>query len=297
MHVTTLEGICIVSDRHTGIKSAIETILAIDDEDDDSLRPPNLYHWFCLHHVVSNFNERYHDKQLKNMIMRAGGVNQLQKFNTTMEAIRKLNPSTEKRLDDIPHEKWALAHDDGRWYRATTINLSECFNDVVKGARNLPITAMMEFIFFKLVKYFNNRHNNTRANLEEGQVHSKHAMDIFEKYTEKSLLHFVIEVTWEDGTFSIRIPMKPNSINRGNHIQIVKLLDRTCNSGKWQLYKIHCSHVIASCRTISLNAHQFIDPCYKLTEHLASYETKFYPIRISYIGKILIFQSCMLTLI
>ena len=75
MHVTTLEGICIIFDQHTGIKSAIEIILAIDDKDDDFLRPLNLYHRFCLRHVASNFNERYHDKQLKNMIMRAGDAN------------------------------------------------------------------------------------------------------------------------------------------------------------------------------------------------------------------------------
>ena len=76
-YVTTLEGICIIFDRHTRIMSAIDAILAIDDEDDDSLRPSNLYHWFCLRHVASNFNERYHDKQLKNVIMRVGGANQL----------------------------------------------------------------------------------------------------------------------------------------------------------------------------------------------------------------------------
>lgn len=78
--MTTLDEICIISDRHTGIMSAIDAILATDDEDDDSSRPPNLYHRFCIRHVASNFNERYHDKQLKNMIKKAGGVNQLRKF-------------------------------------------------------------------------------------------------------------------------------------------------------------------------------------------------------------------------
>ena len=57
-------------------------------------------------------------------------------------------------------------------------------------------------------------------------------MDIFEKYVEKSLLHIVTKVTWEDGTFSVRTVMNPNSINRGNHIQIVKLLDKTCSCEK-----------------------------------------------------------------
>jgi hypothetical protein len=127
------------------------------------------------------------------MIMRAGGANQLRKFNTIMKAIKKFNPSAGKRLDDIPREKWALTYDNGRRCGVTTINMVKCFNGVLKGACNLPIIAMMEFIFFKLVKYFNERRNNTRANLEKGQVYSKHAIDIFEKYVEKSLLYIVIK--------------------------------------------------------------------------------------------------------
>ena len=35
-----------------------------------------------------------------------------------------------------------------------TSNDAECFNSVLKGARNLPISAMVEFTFRRLVKYF-----------------------------------------------------------------------------------------------------------------------------------------------
>ena len=84
--------------------------------------------------------------------MRAGQHNQLRKFNATMDSIRHYNKDAAEILDNETEvEKWALAKDNGRYYGAMTTNLSECFNGVLKGARNLPITAMVEFIYFKLV--------------------------------------------------------------------------------------------------------------------------------------------------
>lgn len=51
-------------------------------------------------------------------------------------------------------EDWALAYDSGYRWGVLTSNDVECFNSVLKGARNLPISAMVEFTFRRLVKYF-----------------------------------------------------------------------------------------------------------------------------------------------
>ena len=78
------------------------------------------------------------------MIMRAGQHNQLRKFNATMESIKHYNKDAAEILDNKTDvEKWTLAKDDGRRYGTMTTNLFECFNGVLKGARNLPITAMV----------------------------------------------------------------------------------------------------------------------------------------------------------
>ena len=59
--------------------------------------------------------------------------------------------------------KWARAHDDGGWrYGDMTSNLVECFNNVLKGARALPVTAIVEYTFFKLNEYFQ-RHSEETA--------------------------------------------------------------------------------------------------------------------------------------
>ncbi|RVX03559.1 Serine/threonine-protein phosphatase 7 long form-like [Vitis vinifera] len=53
-----------------------------------------------------------------------------------------------------PFEKWALSHDGGRRYGIMTTNMLEIFNSVLKGARSLPITALVQLTFFRLNSYF-----------------------------------------------------------------------------------------------------------------------------------------------
>jgi hypothetical protein len=266
-HVTKNREICIISDRHKGIMNAMKW---------SKLQPLNAYHRFYIRHLVSNFNTRFHDKRLKNMIQRAGEHNQLRKFNATMDSIRQYNKDAAKILDEETDvDKWTLAKDGGRRYGAMTTNLFECFNGVLKGARNLPITAMVEFIYFKLVHYFNDRRVKTQAQLSSGQAFSTHAMEIFQKWSEKASLHHVIEFNREEGTFQIQTQPSLTSMNKGNHRHVVKLGDRTCSCGKWQAYHIPCSHVIAACASQHINVYQFIDPFYSLTEMLASYQPHF----------------------
>ena len=266
-HVTKGRELCIISDRHSGILSVVKS---------KKLHPLNAYHRFFLRHLASNFNQRFHDKQLKNMIMRAGQHNQLRKFNATMDSIRHYNKDIVEILDNETEvEKWTLAKDDGWHYGAITTNLSECFNVVLKGARNLPITAMVEFIYFKFVYYFNDRRIKTQAQLTYDQEFSKYVMDKFEKWSEKASLHHIIEFNRDEGTFQIQTQPSLTSMNKGNHRHEVKLANRTCSCGKWQACKIPCSHVIAACASQHINVYQFIDPFYNLTEMLACYQPQF----------------------
>ena len=64
-------------------------------------------------------------------------------------------------------EKWTQSHDGGKRYGAMTTNIFECFNGVLKGARGLPITAMVEFTWSKLVVYFYDRHKQITFDLLE----------------------------------------------------------------------------------------------------------------------------------
>ena len=98
---------------------------------------------------------------MENSGWRAASANQVRKFEATLELIRNVKSAAHRYLETENKEKWTLAHDGGHRYGAMTTNQSECFNGVLKGARSLPITAMVRFTFFKVNSYFDARRNLT----------------------------------------------------------------------------------------------------------------------------------------
>ena len=91
-------------------------------------------------------------------------------------------------------EKWALSFDKGYRYGAMTTKVFECFNGVLKGARNLPITTMVKYTLFKLNSYFDDRHNKSIAQLNSGQKWTKYALDIFMRNKAKAEHHWVMRL-------------------------------------------------------------------------------------------------------
>jgi len=119
------------------------------------------------------------------LVWKAASANQVRKFEATLELIRDVKPAAYTYLKAEDKQKWTLAHDEGRQYGVMTTNLSECFNGVLKGARSLPITAMVRFTFFKVNSYFNARCNLTLDQLEVGQEWCKYATNKFEKIKQR----------------------------------------------------------------------------------------------------------------
>ncbi|XP_057746253.1 uncharacterized protein LOC130965511 [Arachis stenosperma] len=70
-------------------------------------------------------------------------------------------------------QTYALAFDGGyRWSHMTT-NIVECINSVLKGARNLPINALVKTIFYKLNELFTRKRAEAKARINAGHVFSE----------------------------------------------------------------------------------------------------------------------------
>ena len=78
------------------------------------LQPPQALHRYCLRHVANNVNTKWKIPELKNLVWRATSVNQVIKFEATLELIRNVKPTAHKYLQAENKEKWTLAHDGGR---------------------------------------------------------------------------------------------------------------------------------------------------------------------------------------
>ena len=122
-------------------------------------------HRIWMRHLASNFMTRFKDKLLKNLVCRAAVVTTPRKMNRHMATIGRINPEALQWLEEIPLPLWALSHDGGRRYGIMTTNMSEVFNSVLKGARSLPITALVQLIFSPLNSYFVARREQDDARL------------------------------------------------------------------------------------------------------------------------------------
>ena len=178
------KDICIISDRHKGIQNAIANW---PRDDDGRLR---VVHRYCLQHVASNFNTHFQDATLKSLALKAGYATQEAKFELYMQLIKEAEIEafrkkrrTERQESEadssiMPYtylmkkdlDMWIQLHDGGYYYGAMITNVSECFNGVLKGARGLPIAAMVEFTWSKLVMYFHDRHKEITHDLSKGKV-------------------------------------------------------------------------------------------------------------------------------
>ena len=107
-----------------------------------------------MRHLASNFMTRFKDKLLKNFVCRAALASTERKFNKHMTTIWRINSEALQWLEAFPFQLWVFSHDRDRRYGIMTTNILEVFNSVLKGARSLPITALVQLTFFHLNSYF-----------------------------------------------------------------------------------------------------------------------------------------------
>ena len=114
-----------------------------------------------------------------------------------------------------------------------TTNLSKSFNGILKSARNLPITALVELTYYHCVAYFADRYTKTRAEVTVDELITAYAKNKFNKWEKKAPKHSVTVFNHEDGLFEVRTPINPNSTYRGNHRYEVNLRQSTYSCQKW----------------------------------------------------------------
>ncbi|XP_065615701.1 uncharacterized protein LOC136061628 [Quercus suber] len=283
------KDICIISDRHKGIQNAIANW---PRDDDGRVR---VVHRYCLRHVASNFNTHFQDATLKSLVLQAGYATQEAKFELYMqpikeaeiEALRKkqrterqesepdssIMPYTYLMKEDL--QMWTQLYDGGYRYGAMTTNVSECFNGVSKGARGLPIAAMVEFTHSKLVAYFHDRHKEITHDLSIAKVWSKYVLEIYKKNLQKSISHQIAAYNNQNSIYQVITAYNINSSGGGHHSHEVNLIARTCHCGKWQNRKIPCSHAIKALQHLGQDATTYIDPCYSLENAIRTYSHPF----------------------
>ncbi|KAL9660607.1 hypothetical protein QQ045_025424 [Rhodiola kirilowii] len=262
--VTQREGLFIISNRHTGILAAMRQ---------PQWSPPHAYHRVCVRHLQSNFMSKVKDFFLKEKLERVAYQRKELKFqdeyNELMDLMKDL-PEARKWLEDHDLQLWSQSFDVAgiRWGSMTT-NASECFNDILKGGRDLPISSLLMFTFRKTATYFVKRQQSPydgHGSLFPPKIRKKLAT-LRARADYNHILCYdkeraVYEVTTKDKL----------------HTWTVRMMEGTCSCGKWGLLHYPCSHAMAACKYERVDYSDYVAQEYTLDAYHATWQYNFNPL-------------------
>ncbi|XP_020262206.1 uncharacterized protein LOC109838151 [Asparagus officinalis] len=245
-------SITFISDRMKGIPRALQRHF-----------PPPHAHRYCLRHIRDNFKKKYGNAQVQDLLWQAGCATEKYVYEQIRERIkftsRAAHDWIETSLGPNNVDKWALCEDGGRRFCMMTTNASESFNGVLKGARGMPIQALVAKTFYRLNKFFVRRRElgeNMRSQLTP-KVDEMLAARIVQARSFQ-----VVRYSFNEWEVLEGITHRENRSYKVN-----MLVDHTCTCtcNVPQLQLIPCSHVVAACSDLQggarISHYEFVDAC------------------------------------
>ena len=261
--VTQRAGICVISDRHPGIMAAM-----VDPH--LGWATPFAYHRICMRHFASNFMTRFKDKILKNLVCRAALASTERKFKKHMNTIGRINSEALQWLEAVPFQLWALSHDGGRRYGLMTTNISEVFNSVLKGARSLPVTALVQLTFFRLNSYFVARREVGANRLASSEQFTPFVDAQIQGRVVKAGSMEIVLYDHVKGLFHVK--------SKSGRTHRVNLNEKTCTCVKTLIYGFPCSHIISACQHRCVDFRLFVEDYYTTKSYYGTWAPLFHPI-------------------
>ncbi|XP_050213209.1 uncharacterized protein LOC126664727 [Mercurialis annua] len=263
--------VAIISDRHAGILSVLN-------------RPEwaGVAHKFCIRHFCSNFQTKFRNKSLKKLAEKAGRAYQKKKYTHFMEIMKIKSPEGYAWLTNPAKrskEKWTRVYDKkGQRHNVMTTNYAESVNATLKNIKGLPITAMIEGIFDKLVDMFDKRWKTYESLIGSNVHYTPVCIQLLKKRGDKARFH--VSQTYDRTTMTCKVETRKNHTSgRGENTHTVNLQQKKCTCGKFQQFKLPCSHAMAVCAKEKLNPHDFVHWHYQTKFAVQCWNTPFKPLR------------------
>ncbi|KAL0302943.1 UNVERIFIED_CONTAM: hypothetical protein Sradi_6162400, partial [Sesamum radiatum] len=156
-----------------------------------------------------------------------------------------------------------------------TTNMSECINGVLKGARRLPLTAIVEITLARTVNYFVTRERRSHAMVANGQLWTDFAYKMFNQWHQKSIDHTVTKYNHRQQSASV-VTKRQSGFGLNTHV--VKITNRECSCGKWTQFGIPCSHAQKVCAAYNINAASMVKNYYDVQAYKNTYSKAFQPL-------------------
>ena len=146
----------------------------------------------------------------------------------------------------------------------------EVFNSVLKGARSLPITALVQLTFFLLNGYFIERKEQGANRLTSDEQYTP--------YVDAQIKARVVKAGSMEIVFYDHIQGRFHVKSRSGQTQRLNLHDQKCTCGKPLIYGFPCSHIITACQHRCVEYLLFVQDYYTTQSYYDTWANLFHPI-------------------
>ncbi|XP_074368385.1 uncharacterized protein LOC141708583 [Apium graveolens] len=154
-------------------------------------------------------------------------------------------------------------------------NHAGSWNNAILEVRKLPITSLVRALFGKLVDYFDARRVEITTQSLNGQVFTKFANMKLKRAISRASGHHV--KLFDRDTWLFQVTTTKDGLKGGNN-HTIRIHEQTCTCGKWQNYRISCSHVITCYAYVKMSHDTLVGDRYKLEIISKIYNSVFEPI-------------------
>ncbi|XP_077230123.1 uncharacterized protein LOC143863321 [Tasmannia lanceolata] len=243
--------ITIGSDRMKGLPRAVAEAL------------PGSYHFYCIHHLSANFHGKFKSEDLRKLFMNAAYSLREGAFKDAMESIKTMSKSAEKWISEIPKQNWASSYFEGCRYNVLTTNAAESFNALLKGARELPIAALVEQTRWKLSDFFQYRQ---KAGTNWTTRLTPNAEDWLAEQCILAGAYMAHQCGWT-----------VYEVKSKYHVDEVDLEKKTCTCRLFQTMGMPCSHAIAAMGLDQRDPYSYCGEWYHADTYRRTYDGAIYP--------------------
>ncbi|XP_016168251.1 uncharacterized protein LOC107610762 [Arachis ipaensis] len=253
-HVTPQEGVLVISDRHNGIKAALEA-------PENGWLPPRAFRAYCIRHVAANFSLSFKGKDARRMLVNAAYTKTETEFYYWFGIMRIENPTMCDLANRMEYDKWTQYEDSGRRFRHMTTNISECVNSMLKETRNLPVTSLVKSTYGRLAELF-----VVRGQTSEAQLGSGHEFC-------QALVKAIDRNIRDSRCFTITLYDRHQS----EYTVAETIPTRNFSLGSYRAIHYPCYHAIACCAHSRLNWASYVHEVYRMSELFNVYKHGFVP--------------------
>nr|XP_016465010.1 PREDICTED: uncharacterized protein LOC107787909 [Nicotiana tabacum] len=238
----------IVSYRHDAIWKATSIVY------------PEVPHCACMFHLWNSnkTNFRKSQKQIKEVYFALARAYTVEEFNRHMAELEAIDSRVKIYLMDIGYDKWSRAHSKANRTMTMTSNIAESVNAANKHARDLPVVNLLDFMTTLIQKWnYTNRKDAVESFMKIGAKYEKILADntiLSQTMTvlpSTEFLHLVID---------------------GQTRNVVRLHERNCTCGRFQLDDIPCPHAMAVIQKFHMDSYKYCSDYYSIDYLLKTYE-------------------------